>query len=135
MGQKQYYLAEFSLPSGAESHSKKLTITASIFARATTVRASVESTDFGASAYVFNHTSGEYELVGTNVINLETEARDNLITITLEESDVPTDYISGTGKLHLLMLPTYNPGYQGSGGLSNGYSDLRINNIKLEGVW
>jgi hypothetical protein len=134
-GTKQYYRASFDMPTEAKSFAKQIKILVSGYAEAATMR-DPKVNDFGLSVYIYNYTDSRYDIVGTTSVNNQLDTKDNPVSKTLLAIDNPSEYISGSNKLDLVIFPTFNPGFQGTGSSPiDGYSDLFLNHVSIEGIW
>lgn len=132
LGNKTYFKAEFNMPTGATDYAEEMNFRIFAFGRARTDRDPIEE-DFGVSVFIFNFDTNQYELLTTNNYNNILDAQSNAMTATIN-TNAPS-YISSDDRLSLVILPIYNPGYQGVGGLVNGESEIKINFIEIEGKW
>jgi hypothetical protein len=134
-GQKQFYRIGFQLGDYARDYFVEADITVSVLGVAKTYSSSSfinDQEDFGASVYIYNNNSSEYELLGANSVNFEPDTNNDYMSFNIQEQG----YVSLDNEINLLITPSSNTGYQfgeAPGSPSPGESKIFLNYVEIMG--
>lgn len=136
-GNKQYYRLQISLEDLAKDYFRSAEVKIYGMGEARTYSPNPQDPDafnFGLSAYIFNHDTNRYVLLGTNSVSNELNTINNPIVGNINNSG----YISMDNKIDILVAPSSNTGFQfGEDELSpsEGKSRVFLNYIEFEGTY
>lgn len=133
LGKSIYYQAIINLDEEALNHAAIIKPIVSAYSMNKTI-GDTSITEYGVDAYIYNHSTNAWVLLGQNLSNSQASLQNSGFNITQDISSNPRDYIGEDYNVNILIRPTQNVGHQLTG-INPGESELLINLIKLEGIY
>lgn len=133
-GEMIYYKAEVTVDEEARLFAQDIIPVISAYSQNSTTRLSTTINEFGVDVYLYNFNTSRWSLVADNTINSPGLLPSQAYNIRPVIAN-PSRFFSPDNKVHILIKPKHEIGYQINSTAEAGSNTLLINLIQLNGVF
>lgn len=133
-GQMVYYKAEIKVDNEARLFAEEIRPVVSAYSFNRTTRGASNADGYGASVYLFDYSTDLWVYIGESTASSPGLIASDAYSVKPLILN-PSRYISSDNKVHVLIKPKHDIGYQIGTSPDPGLNEFYINLIKLEGVF